>query len=128
MLLIGLNALTAVKVDEKHPFQMPVVDECRMHARARLMVDGEVTDVWVPPEQIILLFINDQFLQRDRFSRLLTFKLILCAQNYFDKKHTIRYKWEEITVYKLGLQKLVDHLKTLSLLGCVYKKRKNNCF
>lgn len=64
------GALTAVEVDEKHSFQMPVVDEGRMHARARLMVDGEVTDVWVPPEQIILLLINDQFLQREHFSRL----------------------------------------------------------
>lgn len=62
------DALTAVEVDEKHSFQMPVVDEGRMHARTRLMVDGEVTDVWVPPEQIILLFINDQFLQREHFS------------------------------------------------------------
>ncbi len=39
------DTLTAVEVDEKHSFQMPVVDEGRMHARARLMVDGEVTDV-----------------------------------------------------------------------------------
>lgn len=79
MFLIGLDALTAVEVDEKHPFQMPVVDEGCVHARARLMVDGEVTDVWVPPKQIILLFIYDQFLQRERFSRLFTFKLIfLC--------------------------------------------------
>ncbi len=39
------DALTAAEVDEKHSFQMPVVDEGRMHARARLMVDGEVTDV-----------------------------------------------------------------------------------
>lgn len=45
---------------------MFVVDQGSVDARAWLMVDGEVTPVGVPPEQVVLLFIYDQFLKRER--------------------------------------------------------------
>lgn len=97
------DALTAVEVDEKHPFEMLVVDEGRMHARARLMVDGEVTDVWVPPKQIILLFVNDQFLQREHFSRPFAVDKTTLTT------HTIRYKW-------LGLGSVTVHVNKLTII------------
>ncbi len=56
-------ALTAVEVDEEHSLEVSVVDQGRMHSRARLVVYREVTEVRVPPKQIELLLINDQLLQ-----------------------------------------------------------------
>lgn len=60
--------LTAVEVYEKDPFQVFVVDQGSMDTWARLVVDGEVTPVRVPPEQVVLLFVYDQFLQGQSFS------------------------------------------------------------
>lgn len=61
-----MSALTAVEVDEKHPFEVSVVNQRRVHTRARLVVYRKVTVVGVPPEQIELLLINDQLLQVTR--------------------------------------------------------------
>lgn len=57
-----MSRRTAVEVDEKHPLQMFVVDQGGVGAGTGLVVDGEVTHVWVPPEQVVFLLVNDQFL------------------------------------------------------------------
>lgn len=59
-------SLTAVQVDEKNSLQVFVVNQSRMDPGARLVVDGEVTEVGIPPEQVVFLFIYDQFLQRGK--------------------------------------------------------------
>lgn len=58
------SSLTAVEVDEEHPLEVFVVHQSSMHAWAWLVVNGEVTHVRVPPEQVELLLINYEFLQK----------------------------------------------------------------
>ena len=53
---------TAVEVDEEHPLQMFVVDQGGVGTGAGLVVDGEVAHVGVPPEQVVFLLVDDQFL------------------------------------------------------------------
>lgn len=62
--------LTAVKVYEKDPFQVFVVNQGSMDTWTWLMVDGEITPIWVPSKQVVLLFIYDQFLQGETVSVL----------------------------------------------------------
>lgn len=61
--IVVWGSLTAVEVNEKDPLKMSVVDQRRMDPRAGLVVYHEVTVVWIPPKQIELLLINDQFLK-----------------------------------------------------------------
>lgn len=57
------GGLTAVKVDEEDPLEVFVVDEHCVASRTRLVVDGEVTPVRVPPKHVVLLLVYDQFLK-----------------------------------------------------------------
>ena len=62
--------LTAVEVDEEDPLEVFVVDEHRMASRARLVVDGEVAPVRVPPKHVVLLLVYYQFLKETACSNV----------------------------------------------------------
>ena len=62
--------LTAVEVDEEDPLEVFVVDEHSVASRARLVVDGKVAPVRVPPKHVVLLLIYYQFLQETTSSNV----------------------------------------------------------
>lgn len=44
------EALTAVEIYQENPLQVLVVNQCRVNSRARLMVDGKVTQIRISPK------------------------------------------------------------------------------
>lgn len=63
------SSLTAVEVDEEHPLEVFVVHQCRVHSWTWLVVNGEITHVRVPPEQVELLLIDYEFLQNKQTNK-----------------------------------------------------------
>jgi hypothetical protein len=57
-----IGALTAAEVDEKCPVEVLVVDEGRVDAGARLVVDAEVVELRVPAKEVASLVVHHELL------------------------------------------------------------------
>ena len=58
--------LTAVEVDDEWPAEVSVPHERGVHARTRCVVDTEVIELFVSPEEVAFLLVYHKFLRKKR--------------------------------------------------------------